>query len=79
MEPPDIVMHCRDGEATMTVRVTWDMSWSDVLDSLKVTFGRAVIFEYENAKQIRTTCGDEDAFDIFCSECERYGCQASVR
>jgi hypothetical protein len=78
LQPPDIVMHCNDGDVKTTIRVTWDMSWSDVLDTLKATFGRAVIFEYENVKHIRTLCGDEDAFDVFCSDCEQFGCQASV-
>ena len=73
LQPPDIVMHCRDGDVTVTVRVSWDMSWSDVLDTLKATFGRAVIFEYENAKHVRTTCDDEGAFDFFCSDCEQSG------
>ena len=76
--PPDIVMHCRDDEETVTVRVRWDMSWSDVLDTLRVTFGRAVVFEYTNQKFVRTTCDDEEAFDVFCSDAEKFGCQASV-
>jgi hypothetical protein len=41
--PPDIIVHCRDGDKTTTLTVTWEMSWSDVLDRLMTEFGRAVV------------------------------------
>ncbi len=41
--PPDIIVHCRDGDKTTTLKVTWEMSWSDVLDMLTTEFGRAVV------------------------------------
>lgn len=44
--PADILMHCKDGEDRTTLRISWDMSWSDVLDLLRETFHRACVFEY---------------------------------
>jgi len=75
--PCDIKILCRDGESTNEVTVTWDMSWSDVLDTLRVKFGRAVIFQYQLGI-VRTTCDNENAFDIFCSDTEKFGGHASV-
>jgi hypothetical protein len=43
--PEDILMHCTDGEDRKTLRISWDMSWSDVLDLLKESFHRACVFE----------------------------------
>lgn len=76
--PPDITMYCRDGDSTIALRITWEMSWSDVLDMLRMRFGRAVVFTYTNSKQICTTCDDENAFDLFCNDAERYGAMANV-
>ena len=79
LAPPDIIMQCYDGDNPMVeICVTWEMSWSDVLDVLKVNFSRAVIFTYTNASHVKTTCDCEDAFDIFCSDAEKFGSQASV-
>ena len=68
--PSDIKMHCRDGENTITVNVTWEMSWSDVLDMLRVTFGRAVVFQYSNkVKSGRTSDRNhyhENFIDVDC-------------
>lgn len=58
--PPDIVLICQDEDlyddidsakanaptAEVRVVITWDMSWSDVLDELKGVCGRAVLFKY---------------------------------
>jgi len=45
--PADILLHCKDGDDRQTLRISWDMSWSDVLDLLKETFHRACVFEYD--------------------------------
>jgi hypothetical protein len=79
--PSDIILYCTDGDDKheTEVRVTWEMSWSDVLDELKVKFGRAVVFKYVNADRVMTVCDDENGFDIFCSDAEGFGCQAKVQ
>ena len=45
--PADILLHCKDGDDRKTLRISWDMSWSDVLDLLRETFHRACVFEYD--------------------------------
>uniref|UniRef100_A0A7S0HRZ3 Uncharacterized protein n=1 Tax=Hanusia phi TaxID=3032 RepID=A0A7S0HRZ3_9CRYP len=81
--PPDIVIRCIDeydpvfvGEyvpqvqrRTEVLKITWNMSWSDVLDLLKFTFGRAAIFQYEINKIPRIVT-DENDFDQFCNFAE---------
>jgi len=60
--------------------ITWNMSWSDVLDLLRYQFGRAVIFQYRDVDNpiIATRVADEREFDAFCSEAERRGLSIEV-
>ncbi len=67
--PPDILLKCQDSDwyddidtpklseiderDDPIVRISWDMSWSDVLDELKAQCGRAVLFEYQTENYIR--------------------------
>ena len=60
--------------------ITWNMSWSDVLDLLRYQFGRAVIFQYRDVDNpiIATRVADEREFDAFCCEAERRGLAVEV-
>jgi len=72
--PEDIIVSfvdifSEDQQHTVVVRISWDMTWSDVLDELKYQFARAVIFKYEDdADEI--TVVDEHDFDKFCQWAE---------
>ena len=65
--------------------LTWDMSWSDVLDILRYEFGRACVFSYEGrdkkGKPTRVNVASEGEFDSFCSWAETRGfrCEVLVR
>lgn len=62
------------------ITITWNMSWSDVLDLLRYQFGRAVIFQYRDVDNpiIATRVADEREFDAFCCEAERRGLSVEV-
>ncbi len=63
--------------------ITWDMSWSDVLDMLRYHFGRAVVFTYAlepgSRRSSVVTVASEREFDAFCSHAEKFGNRYDVR
>uniref|UniRef100_A0A7S4KL73 Uncharacterized protein n=2 Tax=Guillardia theta TaxID=55529 RepID=A0A7S4KL73_GUITH len=72
--PDDIALHCKDGEVQMTLYITWDMSWSDILDLLKQKFHRACVFSYyDRTSRTEFLINSEDDFDFFCSKIEKFG------
>lgn len=79
--PPDITMVCREegreDEEGVELVITWNMSWSDVLDLLRLHFGRSCIFSYKGFdhknRNIHVQVASEKEFDLFCSHAEKYG------
>eukprot|EP00286_Rhodomonas_abbreviata_P001414 CAMPEP_0181289360 /NCGR_PEP_ID=MMETSP1101-20121128/842_1 /TAXON_ID=46948 /ORGANISM="Rhodomonas abbreviata, Strain Caron Lab Isolate" /LENGTH=2547 /DNA_ID=CAMNT_0023393579 /DNA_START=238 /DNA_END=7881 /DNA_ORIENTATION=- len=77
--PPPIDLICIDGDnKSKTISITWDMSWSDVLDQLRIEFKRACVFSYDATdpqthRTRRNVVASEDEFDEFCSHAELYG------
>ena len=94
--PPDITLLCLDDDNArrrggdddpvavkappVELTITWNMSWSDVLDLLSYRFGRAVYFEYADLEDpsVRVKVADEREFDAFCCEAERRGLRVEV-
>eukprot|EP00960_Hanusia_phi_P006740 192725-Hanusia_phi.AAC.1 len=72
--PDDIALHCKDGSTMITLYITWDMSWSDILDLLKQKFHRACVFSYyDRTSRTEFLINSEDDFDFFCSKIEKFG------
>jgi hypothetical protein len=93
--PPDITLYCYDDDKLLApgeeedplqekappveLVISWNLSWSDVLDLLRNQFGRAVVFEYKYREGttvvvLEQLVADEREFDIFCERCEKGLC-----
>jgi hypothetical protein len=86
--PPDIILVCKEEDDMSKapgkeLLVTWDMSWSDVLDMLRFHYGRAVVFTYSGVnsggRKLNITVASEKEFDVFCSHAEKYENRYDVR